>query len=250
MDNRWKRPITQEITVLVKNLLIPLAKKTKENAYAFELALKKKMFEDLEYVQSPVKELHELQSDKNEFSNEYDLLLKQCLTNYIMSVALSSMVDIDEYSEMACNYMEKIKECECLEIELSKQKDNVCQEVYIELLRSFAKLEKHSISFEIALQDCQAQLNNDKVLKDNNQLNFENLKEKYFEIQDLKTQLQDRDIAISELKNLIEKLKVKCVETKFDKALVIRQINAIKVPKPSVLGKRLLFLILSKREIF
>ncbi|GKB28211.1 hypothetical protein Tco_0867612 [Tanacetum coccineum] len=137
----WQQQITQEITVLVKKLLIPLAKKTKENAYAFEFALKKEMFEDLEYVQSLKKEVDELQSDKNEFSNEYDLLLQECLTNNIMCAALSSMADIDEYSEMACRYMEKIKEYECLENELSIQKENVSKEVYIELLRNFAKLE-------------------------------------------------------------------------------------------------------------
>ncbi|GJY81927.1 hypothetical protein Tco_0494678 [Tanacetum coccineum] len=157
MDNRWQQPITQEITVLVKNILIPLAKKTKENAYAFESALKKEMFENLEYVQSLEKELDELQSEKNEFSNEYDLLLQECLTNNIMCAALSSMADIDEYSKMACKYMEKIKECECLENELSKQKENVSKEVYIELLRSFAKLEKHSISLELTLQQCNEQ---------------------------------------------------------------------------------------------
>ncbi|GKA61359.1 hypothetical protein Tco_0760766 [Tanacetum coccineum] len=173
MDNRWQQLITQEITMLLKILLIPLAKKTKENAYAFESALKKEIFEDVEYVQSLEKELDELQSDKKEFSNEYDLLLQECLTNNNnMCAALNSIVDIDEYSKMACKYMEKIKECECLDIELSKQKDNVCKEVYIELLRSFAKLEEHSISLEIALQDCQAQLNNDKVLKEQQSTSF------------------------------------------------------------------------------
>nr|GEV65518.1 hypothetical protein [Tanacetum cinerariifolium] len=101
----------------------------------------------------------------------------------------------------------KIKESERLKIELSKQKDNVCKEIYIELLRSFAILEKHSISLEIALHDY------------------------------LKAQLQDRDVAITELKKLIEKSKGKSVETKFDKPPVIRQTNAIKVLKPSVLGK-------------
>ncbi|GJY23604.1 hypothetical protein Tco_0397262 [Tanacetum coccineum] len=155
MDNRWQQPITQKITVLVKNLLITLVKKTKENAYAFEYALKKEMFEDLKYVQSLEKEVDELQSDKNKFSNEYDLLLQECLTNNIMCATLSSMTDIDEYSEIACKYLEKIKECERLEIELSKQTENVSKEVYIELLRSFAKLEKHSISLELTLQQCQ-----------------------------------------------------------------------------------------------
>nr|GEZ05508.1 hypothetical protein [Tanacetum cinerariifolium] len=52
---------------------------------------------------------------------------------------------------------------------------------------------------------------------------------------DLKAQLQDKNIAISELKKLIEKGKGKFVETKFDKPSVVRQPNAQRIPKPSVL---------------
>nr|GFB97073.1 hypothetical protein [Tanacetum cinerariifolium] len=62
-------------------------------------------------------------------------------------------------------------------------------------------------------------------------------REQYFEIQDLKAQLQDKGIAISELKKLIEKLKGKSVDTKFEKSSVIRPSNAFKSPRPSVLGK-------------
>ncbi|GJZ99429.1 hypothetical protein Tco_0671980 [Tanacetum coccineum] len=54
---------------------------------------------------------------------------------------------------------------------------------------------------------------------------------------DLKAQLQDKNIAISELKKLIEKCKGKSMETKFDKPYVVRQPNAQRIPKPSVLGK-------------
>ncbi|GJZ40201.1 retrovirus-related pol polyprotein from transposon TNT 1-94 [Tanacetum coccineum] len=49
--------------------------------------------------------------------------------------------------------------------------------------------------------------------------------------------MQDKNISICELKKLIEKFKGKSVETKFDKPFVIRQPNAQKIPKPSVLGK-------------
>nr|GEV60368.1 retrovirus-related Pol polyprotein from transposon TNT 1-94 [Tanacetum cinerariifolium] len=52
----------------------------------------------------------------------------------------------------------------------------------------------------------------------------------------LKAQLQDKNIAISELKKLIEKDKGKSVKTKFDKPSVVRQPNAQRIPKPSVLG--------------
>nr|GEX06910.1 retrovirus-related Pol polyprotein from transposon TNT 1-94 [Tanacetum cinerariifolium] len=62
-------------------------------------------------------------------------------------------------------------------------------------------------------------------------------REQCFEIQDLKAQLQDKGIAIRELKKLIEKLKGKSVDTKFEKSSVIRQPNAFKSQRPSVLGK-------------
>ncbi|GJY39895.1 hypothetical protein Tco_0426259, partial [Tanacetum coccineum] len=55
--------------------------------------------------------------------------------------------------------------------------------------------------------------------------------------EDLKAQMQDKNIAISELKKLIEKCKGKSVETQFDKPSVVRQPNAQRIPKPSVLGK-------------
>nr|GEX34613.1 hypothetical protein [Tanacetum cinerariifolium] len=54
--------------------------------------------------------------------------------------------------------------------------------------------------------------------------------------EDLKAQLQDKGIAISELKKLIEKLKGKSVDTKLEKSSVIRQPNAFKSQRPSILG--------------
>ncbi|GJX93744.1 hypothetical protein Tco_0348330 [Tanacetum coccineum] len=53
----------------------------------------------------------------------------------------------------------------------------------------------------------------------------------------LKAQMQDKNIAISELKKLIENCKGKSVETQFNKPSVVRQPNAQRIPKPSVLGK-------------
>nr|GEZ77411.1 hypothetical protein [Tanacetum cinerariifolium] len=60
--------------------------------------------------------------------------------------------------------------------------------------------------------------------------------------EDLKAQLQDKGIAISELKKLIEKMKGKSVDTKFEKSSVIRQPNAFKSQRPLVLGKPTTFL--------
>nr|GEV07377.1 ribonuclease H [Tanacetum cinerariifolium] len=78
---------------------------------------------------------------------------------------------------------------------------------------------------------------NDKSFTKNLSKEFRKEREQYFEIQDLKAQLQDKGIVISELKKLIEKLKGKSMETKFEKSSVIRQPNAFKSQRPSVLGK-------------
>ncbi|GJU27937.1 retrovirus-related pol polyprotein from transposon TNT 1-94 [Tanacetum coccineum] len=61
-------------------------------------------------------------------------------------------------------------------------------------------------------------------------------------VKDLKAQMQDKNISISELKKLIEKCKGKSMETQFDKPYVVRQPNARRIPKPSVLGKLTPFL--------
>ncbi|GJR06923.1 hypothetical protein Tco_0529907 [Tanacetum coccineum] len=83
---------------------------------------------------------------------------------------------------------------------------------------------------------------NETVCKEKASNVFQKEREQYFKIQDLKAQLQDKNIVISELKKLIEKCKGKSVETKFDKPFVVRQPNAQRIPKPSVLGKPAPFL--------
>ncbi|GJU06007.1 hypothetical protein Tco_1122437 [Tanacetum coccineum] len=86
------------------------------------------------------------------------------------------------------------------------------------------------------LEKLQRKDKNDKSFKENQSNVFLKEREQYFEIQDLKAQLQDKGIAISELKKLIEKMKGKSVETKFEKSSVIRQPNAFKSQRQSILG--------------
>nr|GFA04701.1 putative ribonuclease H-like domain-containing protein [Tanacetum cinerariifolium] len=131
----------------------------------------------------------------------------------------------------------KVKECECLAQKLSKQTEFVSKKVHTELLQHFAKVEKHSISLEIALQNCKEQIKNHTLCNEKASNDFRKEREQYFEIQDLKAKLQDKNIAISELKKLIEHGKAKSVDTKFDRPSVVRQPNAQRIPKPSVFGK-------------
>ncbi|GJU74537.1 retrovirus-related pol polyprotein from transposon TNT 1-94 [Tanacetum coccineum] len=167
-----------------------------------------KSYEDYEYVKSLEQEVDELESEKADFSNIYDLLLEECVSKDVTCSYLHSLSDLNAYAELQCMYLHKVKECECLAQKLLKQTESVNKEVHNKLLKSFAKLENHSISLELALQHI-----------------------------DLKAQMQDKNIAISELKKLIEKCKGKSVETQFDKPSVVRQPNAQRIPKPSVLGK-------------
>ncbi|GJY44587.1 retrovirus-related pol polyprotein from transposon TNT 1-94 [Tanacetum coccineum] len=103
--------------------------------------------------------------------------------------------------------------------------------------KSFEALQKHAINLELDLQQCKEKIKNDKSFKENQSKEFLKEREQYFKIQDLKAQLQDKGITISELKKHIEKMKGKSVETKFEKSLVIRQPNAFKGQRQSILGK-------------
>ncbi|GKD95054.1 hypothetical protein Tco_1374891 [Tanacetum coccineum] len=91
------------------------------------------MFEYLKYVQSLEKEVDDLQKNFDDFKSQIenenvssrvdDLLLQECLIKDILCVTYMSMLDTDNHCDIACKYLNKIKECEHLEIEISKQKE-------------------------------------------------------------------------------------------------------------------------------
>ncbi|GKB94792.1 hypothetical protein Tco_0980929, partial [Tanacetum coccineum] len=169
----WRKSFMKSKPKIFKNIsFLPTSKSISKSrqaynndSFKFVHELKQGMHADLKYVESLKKEISELESDKADFSNMYDLLLQECESN------------------------------------------DVIKEVYNELLRSFAKLENHSIYLELALQQYQEQMKNDIVCKEKESTVFLKEREQYFEIQDLKAQLQDKNIAISELNKIIEKIK-------------------------------------------
>ncbi|GKE35261.1 hypothetical protein Tco_1454583 [Tanacetum coccineum] len=75
MYDKFRAPTTEDMTVLLKTCLMPLALKTQNDSFIFVNELKQDMFADLQYVQSFEKEIGKLESDKADFSNIYDLLL-------------------------------------------------------------------------------------------------------------------------------------------------------------------------------
>ncbi|GJT80691.1 hypothetical protein Tco_1055033 [Tanacetum coccineum] len=236
-NSAFPNPTAKTMEVLIKTLLMPLSNKTILDSHCFVHELKREMNDDLEYVKSLEKEIDELESEKADFSNIYDLLLEECVSKDVTCSYLHSLSESNANTELQCMYLHKVKECECLAQKLSKQTESVDNEVHNKLLKSFAKLEKHSISLELSLQHCKEQMKNNPVCKENASNVFRKEREQYHEIQDLKAQMQDKNMVINELKKLILVTKGKSVETQFDKPSVVRQPNAQRIPKPSVLGK-------------
>ncbi|GKE96783.1 hypothetical protein Tco_1581638, partial [Tanacetum coccineum] len=108
--------------------------KRKNDIFAFVHELKKEMHVDLKYVESLENEIDKLEYDKAEFSNMYDMLLQECVSNDVICCYLHSLSDLDAHTELQCLYLHKVKECGCLAQKLSKQTEFVSKEVYTELL--------------------------------------------------------------------------------------------------------------------
>ncbi|GJS85929.1 retrovirus-related pol polyprotein from transposon TNT 1-94 [Tanacetum coccineum] len=210
----------------------PQIRKINADLEKFHLCLKEEMVADLRYFNSLENEVDFLKSQmdtqRTQFLNEIDRLSREYYYADHMNAILGVYTELDEVTNLQCDYMEALEKCECLEKELSKSKT---------MSKSFEALQKHAINLELALQQCKEQIKNDKAFKENQSNVFLKEREQHFETQDLKAQLQDKDIAISELKKLIEKMKGKSVETKFEKPSVIRQPNAFKSQRQSILGK-------------
>nr|GEY90112.1 hypothetical protein [Tanacetum cinerariifolium] len=92
-----------------------------------------------------------------------------------------------EVTNLQCDYLELLEKCECLEKELSKSKM---------MSKNFESVQKHAINLELELQQCKVKMTNDKYFKVNQSKEFCKEREQYFEIQDLKAQLQDKGIVI------------------------------------------------------
>ncbi|GJT03110.1 integrase, catalytic region, zinc finger, CCHC-type containing protein [Tanacetum coccineum] len=110
----FRVPTAKDMEVLIKTLLMPLSIKTQNDSFRFEHELKTEMHEDYEYVKSLEKEVDELESEKADFSNIYDLLLEECVSKDVTCSYLHSLSDLNAYAELQCLYLHKVKECECL----------------------------------------------------------------------------------------------------------------------------------------
>ncbi|GJU64908.1 hypothetical protein Tco_1246743 [Tanacetum coccineum] len=90
-NSAFPNPTAKSMEVLIKTLLMPLSDKTILDSHCFVHELKKEMHDDLEYVKSLKKEIDELESEKDDFSNISDLLLERvmCLKMFMFRIVFS-----------------------------------------------------------------------------------------------------------------------------------------------------------------
>ncbi|GJY47606.1 putative ribonuclease H-like domain-containing protein [Tanacetum coccineum] len=140
-----------------------------------------------------------LEIAKKELFLENDRLLQQIMYQDVLLTVMNSMSLFSKF----VNIDGKRKESFNLEAELLKS-----QNVFNDLLKSYSQLEKHCISLELSIQ-----LNQEIFQKDescNNQNALEILE--FFENNDLKAQLQDKDSTICKLKDIIKSMREKSKE--------------------------------------
>ncbi|GJR96399.1 hypothetical protein Tco_0268573 [Tanacetum coccineum] len=82
--DHFRTPTAHDMEILIKTCLMPLALKTQNDSFKFVHELKQEMHADLKYVESLEKEFDELESNKAKFSNMYDILLQECVSNDVM----------------------------------------------------------------------------------------------------------------------------------------------------------------------
>nr|GEW08642.1 Gag-Pol polyprotein [Tanacetum cinerariifolium] len=122
--DQFRAPTAQDMEILIQTCLMPLAIKTQNDSFKFVHELKQDMHADL-----------------------------KCYVLLFMSLS-----DLDALDELQCLYLHKVKECDYRAQKLSKQTQSVSKKVHTELLQRFAKVEKHLISLELALQKCKEQI--------------------------------------------------------------------------------------------
>nr|GEV58592.1 hypothetical protein [Tanacetum cinerariifolium] len=102
----------EHMEILIQTCLMPLAIKTQSDSLKFVHELKQEMHADLKYVESLEKEIDELESDKAEFSDMYDVIFQECVSKDVTCSYLQSLSDLDALAELQYMYFHKVKECD------------------------------------------------------------------------------------------------------------------------------------------
>ncbi|GJY24344.1 hypothetical protein Tco_0398002 [Tanacetum coccineum] len=127
----------------------------------FEMVVDLRFFNSLKHEVDTLKS--QLETQKTQFLNEIDRLLREYYYVDHMNAILGVYTDLDEVTNLQCDYLETLEKCEHLEKELSKSRT---------MSKSFEALQKHAINLELDLQQCKEKIKNDKSFKENQSKEF------------------------------------------------------------------------------
>ncbi|GKA51343.1 hypothetical protein Tco_0744539, partial [Tanacetum coccineum] len=116
----------------------------------------------------------------------------------VLLTVMNSMSLNNDSLNMEMQKCESCDKCFNLDAELSKS-----NQVYNDLLKNYTQLEKHCISLEVSMQLKQEVFQNDESCVSQNAVEIL----EYFEINDLKARLQDKDTTICKLKDTLKSLR-------------------------------------------
>ncbi|GJS68254.1 integrase, catalytic region, zinc finger, CCHC-type containing protein [Tanacetum coccineum] len=139
-----------------------------------------------------------LEIAKKEILLENDRLLQKIMSQDVMLTVMNSMSLNNDSVNMEMQECESCEKCLNLDAELSKSK-----QAYNDFLKNYSQLEKHCISLEASMQLQQEVFQNDESCVNQNAVEIQ----EYFEINDLKARLQDKDKTICKLKATIKSLR-------------------------------------------
>ncbi|GJS80468.1 hypothetical protein Tco_0730349 [Tanacetum coccineum] len=149
-------------------------------------------------VQQSLVEKKCLEIAKKELLLENDRILQKIMSQDVLLTVMNSMSLNGESVNIGIQRSASCDKCFNLDTELSKS-----QNAHNYLLKSYSQLEKHCISLELSIQLNQEIFQEDKPCDNQNTLEIPD----YFENNDLKAQLQDKDTTICKLKEIIQSLR-------------------------------------------
>ncbi|GJY32174.1 retrovirus-related pol polyprotein from transposon TNT 1-94 [Tanacetum coccineum] len=112
----WKGHIDPVIQTVIKDNFPPTAAKLRTLLENIHWCLKEEMVVDLKYFNSLEKEVESLQiqleTQRTQFSNEIDRLSREYYYADHMNVILGVYTDLDEVTDLQCDYMEALEKCQ------------------------------------------------------------------------------------------------------------------------------------------
>ncbi|GJS29253.1 retrovirus-related pol polyprotein from transposon TNT 1-94 [Tanacetum coccineum] len=202
-EGEWGFEHTKAIFI---NEIIPFLKSLKDNFNVFdkdllnEITEVQTVFDQMEtIVQQYSVDKRCLEIANKQALNENDRLLEQIISQDIVNIVVNSSENMN--TSVNVKSMETCNKCLELETELIKQQNMVEKDEYNKLSKSYSKLEQHCISLELAMQLNKENFQTNNTSVNQNEPTFDQL----FQLNNLKVELQAKDMTIKNLKAHIKR---------------------------------------------